>query len=785
MATILSTQDGLASSTATWAGGVVPVDGDEVNILHEVTIDGEYTWGSDSGNTNTGGIIVKNGGTLKASRTVSTKLICKGTLYVENYGTLDYGRTGDVIPASITAEIVLNYSDTLSQNKYGMTVYQYGSWFSHGAEKRQVALSTVDISWGDDTITLDDVDGFNVGDEIGIPTTENYGDTEYGTISAINGNILTISNIFKSYTNSTQYTYFSEPHAAGIKVCNLTTNVRIYAYDKTYETYVYTQCYLANSRDIRYTEVAHMDQNTTTGFNYGFSTREYVAGGTIAFSNNVIKFSYRGLDFSGNLHREFCTDCIVCNVTNAGGVYTRSGARLTFTRGAIFDCLYASQSSFSQGGADCVFEDTDIAGCSYAIFHNPSIGFRFINCRFDANDRVVNLGQAANITLEQCQINMGVGSPHSYEIVACSPMDLTQLLLSDCEIGTGSYSYLVRNQGYALDANKIIISNLNLDPLQQFVFTNAGTLIRDNDFYRSGSPSVKISCINDDVPFKFSLNVYAPTGSPVVVSGYMQKDSAYVEATLPEVTLSGLGITPDTFIIEDIDDEWQQFKVQGTQNSGADGMLTLTFKAQSAAGVLWVDDVVAPVAKAVNSGEFGYWSGGQPVASLLANFVSAGEVWNVQENELTLAGSIGKAVEEIKALVETINTETNKIQPNIIDNSSNFKADVSNLDVAVSSRSVFNPTSDTVSRVTLVDTVTDNTDMRGTDNANTTNPWEHIIEAGFTAEQVMRVMASLLAGQAEVFDGGAIYKGIDETTDRVVAEFDDDGNRTSIVLDGA
>lgn len=44
-----------------------------------------------------------------------------------------------------------------------------------------------------------------------------------------------------------------------------------------------------------------------------------------------------------------------------------------------------------------------------------------------------------------------------------------------------------------------------------------------------------------------------------------------------------------------------------------------------------------------------------------------------------------------------------------------FKADVSGL-------STFNPSVDTVARVTLVDTVTTNTDMRGTDNANTVEP---------------------------------------------------------------
>lgn len=47
---------------------------------------------------------------------------------------------------------------------------------------------------------------------------------------------------------------------------------------------------------------------------------------------------------------------------------------------------------------------------------------------------------------------------------------------------------------------------------------------------------------------------------------------------------------------------------------------------------------------------------------------------------------------------------------------------LNNLDSTISSRSTFNPLTDTVERVTLVDTTTTNTDMRGTDGANRIAP---------------------------------------------------------------
>ncbi len=62
---------------------------------------------------------------------------------------------------------------------------------------------------------------------------------------------------------------------------------------------------------------------------------------------------------------------------------------------------------------------------------------------------------------------------------------------------------------------------------------------------------------------------------------------------------------------------------------------------------------------------------------------------------------------------------------------------------------------------------------------------ENIVEGGKTLPEITRIMASVLAGKATITSGGATYKGIDGTTDRVVAEFDEVGNRTAITLDAS
>jgi hypothetical protein len=57
------------------------------------------------------------------------------------------------------------------------------------------------------------------------------------------------------------------------------------------------------------------------------------------------------------------------------------------------------------------------------------------------------------------------------------------------------------------------------------------------------------------------------------------------------------------------------------------------------------------------------------------------------------------------------------------------------------------------------------------------NPWTEIIEGTYTAAQVMRLLASVAAGQTSIIDNGnetatVIFKGLDETTDRVTVEMD-------------
>jgi len=64
--------------------------------------------------------------------------------------------------------------------------------------------------------------------------------------------------------------------------------------------------------------------------------------------------------------------------------------------------------------------------------------------------------------------------------------------------------------------------------------------------------------------------------------------------------------------------------------------------------------------------------------------------------------------------------------------------------------------------------------------------WSHLIEAGFTAEEIMRVQASAMGGDASGLDtNNPIYKALNGTKPRIATTGDGYGNRTGTVIDAS
>lgn len=62
--------------------------------------------------------------------------------------------------------------------------------------------------------------------------------------------------------------------------------------------------------------------------------------------------------------------------------------------------------------------------------------------------------------------------------------------------------------------------------------------------------------------------------------------------------------------------------------------------------------------------------------------------------------------------------------------------------------------------------------------------WGKIVETGYSAEELLRVMAAALAGKISGAETTEVsIRDINDTKDRIVAEVDADGNRLAVVID--
>jgi hypothetical protein len=72
------------------------------------------------------------------------------------------------------------------------------------------------------------------------------------------------------------------------------------------------------------------------------------------------------------------------------------------------------------------------------------------------------------------------------------------------------------------------------------------------------------------------------------------------------------------------------------------------------------------------------------------------------------------------------------------------------------------------------------------DAGGASNPWTEVIESGYTAAEILRLLASVMAGKSTGAGTSTMeFTGLDGATVRVSGTLDGSGNRTSVTLDGA
>lgn len=69
------------------------------------------------------------------------------------------------------------------------------------------------------------------------------------------------------------------------------------------------------------------------------------------------------------------------------------------------------------------------------------------------------------------------------------------------------------------------------------------------------------------------------------------------------------------------------------------------------------------------------------------------------------------------------------------------------------------------------------------DAGSASNPWNEVIESGFTAAEILRILAGVVAGKSSGQPTAPVFRDLGDTKDRVSGTVDAQGNRTGVTID--
>lgn len=604
MPNITSAASGLSTATSTWVGGVVPVVGDKVTIAtgHVVEVTATHTWGDD---TSTG---ITINGTLKASRSATTQLTCRGDLFIAAGGTLDYGTETNPIPAAYLAEIIVNDSATQAHNKWGIRTDETANWtgirFWGASKTGDTTLSTNALST-DTVLNVTDTTGWAVGDWLSFGPNVAGGAITTKAITAVTASTATIG------------VSLAAARLSGTKIINLTRNVRVSGKnDNTYGSQIAirvgtnhttTDCVELGPFEFRLAgggsptwqqaglAINYASVTTTTnivkkiagviGHSVGSvsgSAVVAVAGGSNSKGNFM---------FFGNQAAKLTVDSLYSVAHTNSNIFLWAGATVVFASVKMLSASTPLNTGYSQGPVDCNINGGWIVGANSGLISGSGISLSLEGVEIDGMVRLLRSATAYGaINMTKCTIGslLGFSNPTQFyypDAGYLAPTVLTDCVMSDLLwVDMAAASYKSQHP-----ANYLKIINRNKNPQKQEKYVRGGRILRANSMAKHSQYGMLFDCLNASTAIVETTMVPIAAGATIALKGfvllYRSTVAPFGTTAPPSITVSGMGITPQTFVCPEVEMEWQPYTFTVTNPKTYSGNLTITFSAQATAAI--------------------------------------------------------------------------------------------------------------------------------------------------------------------------------------------------------
>lgn len=609
MATYTSAATGLWSAGATWVGGVKPPSGAGHKIViaagHVVTYDeAAGVYGDDTSSITASSNAIAVTGTLKASRSVSTSLTCRGTLALATNGALDWGTVSDPIPSGVVAQLLTNDSAALASGKHGLLAWRQSNNAINFVGVQRTRNTSLSSATGANatSISVAASVGWAVGDTLVIaPDTDDATRAQTTTISGGSAPNWTIS---PAITNA---------RASGCFVGNLTSNVVIRPVNASFPgvVAVYTSDSDTTSQ-ILFQDVELRDMGWQAGWVGGSQSRPNTWGLGFAGAvcppmvarrvavhgpGNVANQAF-GVGY-GARNDHVLDDCAVYLIAAAANALNLGDGSVSQPSGLIvYRAARGVVAAYEAGAGSALMTNCRMWTTSSVLV--PAQASKFV---FEGGELRTLAGSAVGKQWGVAQVNNAYVSANRLTSIG-APSTSSRLDFNSCTYSSGTLTGSLTTGFAPTKSDFTLLSRVNGVESDNRVMTYWHTTVTDDTTRRRSTFSVRAKPNVANQAIFYTFTVPAIAGVAQTIKGSLRFDSTYGTATPPSIAFVGQGVSA-SFTSPAVADTWNDFTLSFTPTTTGDINVTMTIQSSSTSGLAWLDGVYHfPMTQSVR--HFGY-----------------------------------------------------------------------------------------------------------------------------------------------------------------------------------